>query len=101
MQPAPFLLRRLIRIGVPTIAALLFANYVVRDSKGLNNMIWSILCETIYYLLYPLLLPLGRRFGWLFLIGVVYAVSFGLVFTHLQQLSIAENNYDAFGTSLI
>lgn len=100
LQPVSFLLRRVVRIGIPAVAALLFTTYVLKNSAGLNNVIWSIICEAIYYLLYPAILPLGRRFGWLSLVGVSYLVSYALAFTHLHRLNAGFNGYDALGTSL-
>jgi peptidoglycan/LPS O-acetylase OafA/YrhL len=100
LHPVSFLLRRAFRIGIPAIAALLLTTYVLKNPSGLGGVIWSIICEAIYYLLYPALLPLGRRFGWLSLIGVSYIASFTLAFTHLHQLSAGFNGYDALGHSL-
>ncbi len=100
LQPVPFLLRRMCRIGVPVLVAFLFSAFVLKNTSGLNNVVWSVVCEAIYYLLYPALLPLGRRFGWVTLICVSYVVSFALAFTHLRDLAAGNNGYDALGYSL-
>jgi len=38
-----------------------------------GTVLWSIVCEEVYYLLYPFLLPLQRRYGWGTLIALAFA----------------------------
>lgn len=100
LQPASFLSRRLLRVGLPAIAAYLFARYAVHGLNGFFAVVWSVLCEGVYYLLYPILRPLAGRVGWRnFFLGS-YAISLGLAVTHLHRLAAAQNGYDALGISL-
>lgn len=79
-----FYIRRLVRVIIPALVAyalcaLAGADYVER----LDNVIWSIYCELLYYLAYPLLKPAIRRFGVRTLFGVASVVAFGiLIYRH-------------------
>lgn len=81
-----FYTRRLARIFLPAIAAvaLTFALGYKPNAYGIQGTpLWSIVCEIIYYIIYPVvILPLRRRFGWsplligTFLIGFAIAAMF-------------------------
>jgi peptidoglycan/LPS O-acetylase OafA/YrhL len=64
VEIVPFWTRRVVRIGIP-LAAVIFAARFLGPSyvAGLNRIVWSVYAELIYYLLYPLLLPVIFRFG--------------------------------------
>ena len=64
-------LRRSIRILLPLLAALsLCALLQTQGFAGANleAILWSIIAESIYYLLYPALLAVRRKIGWRMLI---------------------------------
>ena len=67
-QPASwrsFFVRRVLRIGVPMLAILPFLEWSKIDFHAFNDSIyWSLICEMVYYCLYPALLFLSRRMGW-------------------------------------
>lgn len=88
--------RRYIRIVVPVLAAVAFAEAVgVSLSLFNGTILWSLAAELIYYTLYPLLLALRRRTGsWLPLIAASFAGAFGVV---LMAPGTAE--YPMFGTA--
>lgn len=86
--------RRFIRIGLPSFAAV--ALYAATDTK-LPGVLWSIICEAIYYGLYPFLLLLSQRFGWKRLVFVTTALTFVLSVTNLDLLEANRNGYLAFG----
>jgi peptidoglycan/LPS O-acetylase OafA/YrhL len=80
-----FYARRYLRIGVPLIAIsaiLLLMNpsrVLIGDKSILwNSTLWSILCEEIYYAIYPILLLIQRRIGlvWLMLGSSGISLSF-------------------------
>lgn len=61
-----FLVRRVLRIALPAAAAALLCQMVGPPALfGLKLVIWSLYCEVIYYLGYPLIRPLlsQRRIG--------------------------------------
>ncbi|MBD1872864.1 acyltransferase [Nodosilinea sp. FACHB-131] len=61
----PYFARRHLRIWVPVIATLLIGLPLgVKLTLLQNSILWSLLAEEIYYLIYPGLLLLRRRFGW-------------------------------------
>ena len=63
----PYIARREIRIGAPVLVALLIM--LLAKSKGSEpaelGVLWSLWCEEIYYLLYPGILWIRARRGWL------------------------------------
>lgn len=65
-----FYARRGFRIGVPMAAGGLLA-WATDCLPGFNGVLWSLICEVIYYALYPLLRSFAGRWGW----GAVLAVS--------------------------
>jgi peptidoglycan/LPS O-acetylase OafA/YrhL len=92
-----YLSRRILRIGIPALVAVAFALGVLHVYWILSAVMWSILCEVVYYILYPMLRKLGQRFGWLLLIGVTYIAGLALVVTHLRLLVLENNAYTALG----
>lgn len=90
--------RRLIRICIPALVAI-----GVWHAVGLAiewpdcDIFWSVVCEIIYYLGYPLLLLLRRRFGWGPMIALSYLAAYALLFGNLDLVKAARNGYAAFG----
>ena len=68
---APFYARRYLRILIP-VAAAIFLSRPLGVNLGLlgGSILWSLICEEIYYGLYPWLLRLRNRFGWRRMIAV-------------------------------
>lgn len=91
-----FIVRRYIRVGIPALfaAVLLYRTgfIVLQDS-----VLWSIICEIIYYSIYPVLMMLKHRFGW----GLVLAGSFAAAYTVIVLHSGGpyNGNFTSFGTS--
>lgn len=63
MRLGDFYAKRMTRIGIPMAAASLLA-YISGAWAGLQGVLWSLVCELIYYTVYPLLLIGARRYGW-------------------------------------
>ncbi|MBS1708853.1 MAG: hypothetical protein JSS65_09055 [Armatimonadetes bacterium] len=57
-----YFIRREVRIALPVLAVVLLALGLNRPES--IGILWSIVCEEIYYLLYPLLLVVKRKWGW-------------------------------------
>lgn len=96
-----YLSRRLIRIGLPSLAFIAYSLWVLSSNPfTTSTVLWSIQCEIIYYCLYPLLLLAARRTSWLALIVSGYGLAFAVSLTHLQALREADNAYIAFGSEL-
>ncbi|HWL85779.1 MAG TPA: acyltransferase [Polyangiaceae bacterium] len=93
----PFYARRHIRILIPAGFAAIISN---GEGVGLRHLadsiLWSLLCEEIYYTVYPLLLRLRARTGMLSLLVVSYVASYAVVFLCTNP----NGNYQAYGTVL-
>jgi peptidoglycan/LPS O-acetylase OafA/YrhL len=79
----PFLAQRLLRLLLPLIPIIPLAiamewsplmirsvsfawshESMAHSIQAGNSILWSLVCEAVYYLLYPLLLQMARRWGW-------------------------------------
>lgn len=90
--------RRLVRIGFPALLAVLLSVQMGEiPQPPYFSIFWSIICEVIYYLLYPMLLSLRRSFGWPVIITVASLMSVGLWVTHVPEMREAQQSYLAFG----
>jgi peptidoglycan/LPS O-acetylase OafA/YrhL len=89
--------RRYVRILIPMAIAIALGVPLGLKLENLNDSIlWSLLAEEIYYLLYPLVLVrLRRRFGWRKVIAGTYVLSLGVVLTNPHGA-----NYASFGPGL-
>lgn len=73
-----FIVRRYIRIGLPALlAAALF--YRTGFYNIQSTVLWSVVCEIIYYSLYPLLIALRYRVGWPALLTGSFAAAYLVV----------------------
>lgn len=77
-----FYARRYIRILVPVIFTVVIFKVVFPativfgiDSILWHSTLWSIICEEIYYAMYPLLNRLSAQFGWLIIISLAFITS--------------------------
>lgn len=69
----PYFARRHLRIWIPIVAAVLLGSRLgVKLTLLQNSILWSLLAEEIYYLIYPGLLFLRRRFGWQAILIISY-----------------------------
>jgi peptidoglycan/LPS O-acetylase OafA/YrhL len=76
-----FYLRRYLRIGLPILAVILICSLYLRSGVMLlgknsilwNSTLWSLLCEELYYGVYPILLITSRIIGmrWVFFCSIL------------------------------
>src|SRR4051812_46371761 len=76
-----FYARRHIRILLPVVAAVLIARPLGTLPTLWDSILWSLICEEVYYTIYPLLLELRARFGWNVLIGIAAAAAVTIAIT--------------------
>jgi peptidoglycan/LPS O-acetylase OafA/YrhL len=70
----PFLIRRLVRISIPLLVVEIFVYFFgMRDS--VSAVEWSIICEIIYYLLYPVLRMTAKNEKWMLLNCIAFAAA--------------------------
>ena len=74
---------RWVRILIPALLALFMAKLAGLPRYNFIDgfILWSIVCELIYYTLYPLLYKLASYTSWEKLFGISMLVSFGIVLT--------------------
>lgn len=88
-RPAPPLLsfwaRRLLRLGLPALAALCLSRLIgVKLGEMLRGMFWSLICEALYYGLYPGLRWLAPRMGWTALTSAAFVAAAALALANPQ-----------------
>ena len=92
----PYFARRHIRILIPVAAAVLLGGLVgVKLSIFQDSILWSLVCEELYYTLYPIILRARARWGWPTLIAVTFASAYAVVLTNP-----AAGNYPSYGPGL-
>ena len=75
--------RRYLRILVPLAGGIGVAHLVgITLPLFDESILWSIVCEEIYYLIYPLLLPMGRRYGWGSLLTISWVLAIAVAWTN-------------------
>jgi peptidoglycan/LPS O-acetylase OafA/YrhL len=92
-----FYARRYVRILIPMAVAIGLGIPLELGLTHLNDSIlWSLLCEEIYYLLYPLvLLRLRHRMGFRPMIAVTFVLALGVALTNP-----GAGNYASYGAGL-
>lgn len=78
-----YYLRRYIRILVPMGVAIALA-FPLKLKLGIfsDSILWSLLCEEVYYFIYPVLLRLRDRLGWRALLVLVSVISLLTILTN-------------------
>jgi peptidoglycan/LPS O-acetylase OafA/YrhL len=90
--------RRLVRIGIPLLIAIPVSGFCgVYYSSMSDSILWSLMAEIIYYLIYPALLLLAARFGWRRLILVSFVLAYCIIATNPGGNG---GNYPAYGDGL-
>ena len=96
LSPVSYFSRRYIRIVIPMVVAILLARPLnLKFSLLSDSILWSLLAEEIYYVIYPLLLISSRSIGWIKIFFISCAVSVGVVLTNP-----AAADYPSYGPYL-
>ena len=97
-----FYTRRITRITIPAITALIIGHflgntnfYMLGNTWSEPGITWSLVAELIYYLIYPLILTLRRKYSWKTIIITSYI--FAIILASTKPLA---GNYSSFGNSL-
>jgi peptidoglycan/LPS O-acetylase OafA/YrhL len=98
---APYFTRRFVRILIPMAAAFLLAVPLkVEFPLFSDSILWSLVCEEVYYLLYPALRMAAARIGWHKLFFIAFGFAFVLALTSLNKYDSTHGIYPAFGPQL-
>ena len=88
--------RRYLRILIPmTVAIALSIPLKMEFGLFTDSILWSLLCEEIYYFLYPALLILRDRIGWRNLMALAWIFAFLTVLTNPHA-----KDYPSYGPAL-
>ncbi len=106
LQIGKYYVRRYTRILIPVAGAVCVYRFVGQrfvfwgeHSILWQSPLWSLLCEEIYYAVYPLLRRLRRAVSWKRVIPVTFVVSVGVAATNVHALSWHE--FGPLGTAAI
>lgn len=92
-----YYVRRLLRIGTPAAIAVFVYLMLHEDLKAPNfGVFWSIICEIVYYLLYPAFFYLQKYTKWKYIVAGSYICFFVYFFTHLTSIKAGNHDYPAF-----
>jgi len=95
-NPLSYYLRRYVRILVPMVVAIAVAAPLgLRLTVFGGSILWSLLCEEIYYAIYPALLTLRRRVSWTPIIAASFLCAYAVA---LSMPSAGD--YASFGSGL-
>ena len=86
-----YLARRYLRVGIPYVAAYGFYRLMGFSTKPYEGVFWTLVCELMYYTLYPALLAARNRFGsWRPVLGVALAVSAVMTLSRPGRMEIYQ-----------
>ncbi len=88
--------RRYLRILIPMTVAIGFS-VPLKMQFGLftDSILWSLLCEEIYYLIYPCLLAVRDRLGWNKLMAIAWGLALVVILTNPRA-----GDYASYGAKL-
>lgn len=93
-----YLIRRLVRIALPAIAAAHWITSVGVELRPTSyGVFWSVICEVIYYLLYPIFLWLARKAGWSTLVAISSCVCVLMWWWNAQVITDSFGSYISLG----
>jgi len=93
-----FYTKRFIRIGTPAIIMILVYYLLHVELKAPHyKTLWSVICEVVYYMLYPILLLIRRRVKWLYLIVLAYLSACVLLLSNTDVVIAGQQSYVAMG----
>lgn len=96
IAPLPYYSRRYVRILLPMVGAIALGRLANTPLTLLNDSIlWSLLCEEIYYAIYPALILLKNNIGWKALLVLSACVSVAVL-----AVDPRAGDYPSYGFSL-
>ena len=91
VDPVKFILRRLLRVGTPLVAAIAIARLLGASFvNSLDAVLWTIYCEIAYYCLYPILFWLSKRLSWTKILLLTLLVSLGMAIVCYKHIYLQE-----------
>ena len=93
-----YLIRRLIRIGFPAVVAACWMVSVGVELRPTSyGVFWSVICEVIYYLLYPIFLWFARKAGWSAMVAISSCVCVFMWWWNVQLITDSSGSYISLG----
>lgn len=98
MDMPNFYIKRMIRILIPMIVVMVMSTFLHIETDLHTSIFWSLFAEVIYYILYPFLLKLSKKYKWNSLVVISYILSYSLIFYFMFINPIKDNgNYPQYG----
>lgn len=95
-NPLSYYSRRYVRILVPmAVAVAVAAPLGLKLTVFGGSILWSLLCEEVYYAIYPALLALRRRVGWTPVVAASFLCAYAVVLSNPSA-----GDYASFGSGL-
>ena len=75
-----FSVKRILRLSIPFVAVLIIETTIKLDGVRVGNNLWysivgwSLTCELLYYLSYPMLYKFSKRYSWLQIFIISYTI---------------------------
>jgi peptidoglycan/LPS O-acetylase OafA/YrhL len=92
----PYFARRHVRILTPVVVAVSWAwSLGMRFPVFNHSILWSLVCEEIYYSIYPILLRVRLAFGWKRMIAGSFLASLAVILTNPSA-----GDYPSYGPGL-
>ena len=98
VQLMQFYTRRFLRLTIPALGFV--ALYWLGHRAFVNitdSVLWSVVCEAVYYLLYPAFRPAAQKIGWIGLTVVSAVGAILAIGTHYSDYLVPNNGYKAAG----
>ena len=94
----PFYIKRLLRISLPAMLMVCLYSFLhIKLNPPHYNSLWSIICEIIYYLLYPIVLFLSKKIKLIYIIFAAYIVAIVMLLINANILRYSYQSYSALG----
>jgi len=89
---AEFYLKRITRVAIPALVAFIIYKVTFNLYMG---VVWSLFCEVIYYLLYPIFLKKIKKIN--LLIGISFIVSYLFTLGYELLFEVYNGNFHRYG----
>ena len=94
-----FSVKRILRLSIPFVAVLIIEKTIKLDGVRVGHNLWysivgwSLTCELLYYLSYPMLYKFSKRYSWLQIFIISFCTSMIVIISNYKTM-----DYPSYGT---